>query len=92
MFVLAVFISNRYCAVYSRHFNDFPLMGSIGEWTQRKMKTKAEYLAKAKRCEERARKVRNLENRDWQLTLSRVYRNLAKAESEAVARRLSVAA
>jgi hypothetical protein len=55
------------------------------------MKTKAEYLAKAKRCEDRARKVRNLENRDWQLTLSRVYRNLAQAESQAVARRLSLA-
>jgi hypothetical protein len=56
------------------------------------MKTKAEYLAKAKRCEERARKIRNLENRDWQLTLSQVYRNLAKAESEASPRRLLVAA
>jgi hypothetical protein len=47
------------------------------------MKTKSrEYLAKAKRCEERARKMRHLEDRDWQLTLARAYRMLAEAESE----------
>ena len=57
------------------------------------MKTKArEYLAKAKQREERARKVRDPENRNWQLTLARTYRMLAEAESEVAARRLSVAA
>jgi len=45
------------------------------------MKTKArEYLAKAKQREERARKVRDPENRNWQLTLARTYRMLAEAE------------
>jgi hypothetical protein len=48
------------------------------------MKTKArEYLAKAKQCEERARKIRHLEDRDWQLVVARAYRMLAEAESEA---------
>jgi hypothetical protein len=50
------------------------------------------YLAKAKRCEERARKVRCPENREWQLILARAYRMLAEAESEVAARRVSVAA
>ena len=47
------------------------------------MKTKArEYLAKAKQREERARKIRHLKDKDWQLTLARTYRMLAEAESE----------
>jgi hypothetical protein len=50
------------------------------------------YLAKAKRCEERAKKVRCQESRDWQLILARAYRVLAEAESELATRRLSVAA
>jgi hypothetical protein len=57
------------------------------------MKTKERaYLARAKRCDERARKVRDVERREWQMTLARAYRMLAEAESEAAARRLSVAA
>ena len=51
------------------------------------MKTKAEYLAKAKRCEERAGKERDVEQREWQVTLARTYRMLAEAEREATARR-----
>jgi hypothetical protein len=51
------------------------------------MKTKAEYLAKAKRCEERARKERDVEQREWQMTLARTYRMLAEAEREATVRR-----
>ena len=50
------------------------------------------YLAKAKQCETRAKKVRNLESREWQTTLARAYRMLAEAESELAARRLSLAA
>jgi hypothetical protein len=57
------------------------------------MRAKArEYLTKAKRCEERAKKVRDQETRDWQLTLARTYRMLAEAESDLASRRLSVAA
>jgi hypothetical protein len=41
-----------------------------------------EYLAKAKRCEELARKMRILKDREWQTTLARAYRMLAEAESE----------
>jgi hypothetical protein len=51
-----------------------------------------EYLAKAKQCEERARKVRCPDSREWQLILARAYRMLAEAESELVRRRLAVAA
>jgi hypothetical protein len=48
------------------------------------MKTKGrEYLAKAKQCEERARKARDSENREWQMTLARAYRMLAEAKSNA---------
>jgi hypothetical protein len=48
------------------------------------MKTKKrEYLAKAKQCEERARKARDSENREWQTTLARAYRMLAEAKSDA---------
>jgi hypothetical protein len=57
------------------------------------MKAKArDYQAKAKQCEERARKARGPENREWQLILARAYRMLAEAESEVARRRLSVAA
>jgi hypothetical protein len=52
------------------------------------MKTKArEYLAKAKQCETRANKVRDLEGREWNTTLARAYRMLAEAESEAAAQK-----
>ena len=48
------------------------------------MKTKArEYLAKAKQCEERARKARDCENREWQTTLAHAYQMLAEAKSDA---------
>ena len=50
------------------------------------------YLAKAKQCEERARKVRGPENREWQMTLARVYRALAETESQVATQRLSAAA
>jgi hypothetical protein len=50
------------------------------------------YLAKAKKCEERARKVRHPENQEWQVILARAYRMLAEAETELATRRLSVAA
>ena len=56
------------------------------------MKTKREYLAKAKQCETRAKKVRNLESREWQTTLARAYRMLAEAESEAAKQSLKLAA
>jgi hypothetical protein len=41
-----------------------------------------EFQTKAKQCEERAKKVRDLENKDWQIILARAYRMLAAAESE----------
>jgi hypothetical protein len=57
------------------------------------MKTKGrEYLAKAKRCEERARTTRNPENREWQMVLAHAYRMLAEAASEDLARRQPQAA
>jgi hypothetical protein len=57
------------------------------------MKTKArEYLAKAKQCEERARKMRDLRDREWQLILARAYRMLAEAAGEDPARRQPQAA
>jgi len=57
------------------------------------MKTKGrEYLAKAKRCEERARTTRGAENREWQMILARTYRMLAQAASEDLARPQHVAA
>ena len=46
------------------------------------MKTKAQYLAKAKQCEKRASKGRRLEDKNWQLILARAYRMLAEAESK----------
>jgi hypothetical protein len=57
------------------------------------MKTKGrEYLAKAKRCEERARTTRDPENREWQMIFARSYRMLAEAESELAIQRVSAAA
>ena len=57
------------------------------------MKTKErEYLAKAKQHEQRAKEVRDPENREWHMTLARAYRMLADAESELASHRLSVAA
>jgi hypothetical protein len=50
------------------------------------------YLAKAKQCEERARKVRDIENRKWQITLARAYRMLAEAESGVAKQRPKMAA
>jgi hypothetical protein len=41
-----------------------------------------EYLAKAQQCEQRARKIRNQEDHEWQLCLARAYRMLAEAEVE----------
>jgi hypothetical protein len=43
-------------------------------------------LAKAKQCEARAKKVRDLERREWNTILARACRMLAEAESEVVAR------
>ena len=57
------------------------------------MKTKGRvYLAKAKQCEERARKVRDAESREWQMILARAYRMLAEAESELAKQPLNLAA
>ena len=57
------------------------------------MKTKRrEYLAKAKQCEERARKVRDAESREWQMTLARAYRMLAEPEGEPAKQPLNLAA
>ena len=50
------------------------------------------YLAKAKQCEQRARKARCPDNREWQLILAGAYRMLAEAESEPASRRPSVPA
>jgi hypothetical protein len=51
------------------------------------MATKArEFLAKAKQCEARATKVRDVERREWQMTLARTYRMLAEAEGQSTAR------
>jgi hypothetical protein len=49
-----------------------------------------EYQAKAKQCDERAKKTRNPENREWRMTLARAYRMLAEAEGEVATRRLLV--
>ena len=50
------------------------------------------YLVKAKQFEARAKKDRDLESREWHITLARAYRMLAEAEIEATARPLAVAA
>jgi len=39
-----------------------------------------DYRAGAVRCEQRAKKMRNQADRDWQLCLARAYRILAEAE------------
>lgn len=51
-----------------------------------------EYLAKAKQHEKRAMQVRDAENREWHISLARIYRMLAETESEAVRPRLKAAA
>jgi hypothetical protein len=56
-------------------------------WISKAMATKAqEFLARAKQCEKRATKVRDVERREWQMTLARAYRMLAQDESETAAR------
>jgi hypothetical protein len=51
------------------------------------MKTRAwEYLAKALQYEQRAKKMRNQEEREWHLCLARAYRMLAEMESEVATR------
>jgi hypothetical protein len=51
-----------------------------------------EYLAKAGRCEERVRKTRNPNDREWQMILAGAYRALAEMESEAAEQRRATAA
>jgi hypothetical protein len=41
-----------------------------------------EYLAKAQQYEQRTKKIRNQEDREWHLCLARAYRILAEAEVE----------
>ena len=41
-----------------------------------------EYQAKAERCEQRAKIMRNQEDREWQRCLARAYLLLAEAEVE----------
>jgi hypothetical protein len=43
-----------------------------------------EYLANAVRCEQKAKKMRNTEDREWQFILARVYQMLAEAEAERI--------
>jgi hypothetical protein len=51
------------------------------------MKTKAwEYLAKAQQYQQRAKKMRNQEEREWHLCTARAYRMLAEMESGGGAR------
>ena len=40
-----------------------------------------EYQAKAEQCEQRAKTMRNQEDREWHLCLARAYRMLAEAEA-----------
>jgi hypothetical protein len=49
-------------------------------------------LAKAKQYEQRAKKVLDLKDREWHLTLARAYRVLAEAEKEVATRRVPLAA
>jgi hypothetical protein len=49
------------------------------------------YQTKAKRCEERAKTLRAVDKREWQLTLARAYRMLAIAEGDAASRRTDLA-
>jgi hypothetical protein len=61
----------------------FAPMGSMGQWIGKHMPSKArEYLAKAAQHEERARKTRSPEDREWQMVLARAYRILAEVEAE----------
>ena len=41
-----------------------------------------DYRAGAVRCEQRAKKIRNQADREWQMTLACAYRMLAEAEAE----------
>ena len=41
-----------------------------------------EYRAGAVRCEQRAKKTRTQDAREWEMTLARAYRMLAEAEAE----------
>jgi hypothetical protein len=41
-----------------------------------------DYRAGAVRCELRAKKMRNQDDREWQMSLARAYRILAEAEAE----------
>jgi hypothetical protein len=50
------------------------------------------YLARAAQCEERAKKGRSPQDREWQMVLARAYRVLAETDSEAAAQRLKKAA
>jgi hypothetical protein len=50
------------------------------------------YLARAAKREERARKTRSPEDREWQLVLARAYRVLAEMESEVAGQRQAAAA
>jgi len=57
------------------------------------MKAKAmEYRFRAARCDERAKRERDPEKREWQLILARAYRMLAEAESETEKQPLKLAA
>jgi hypothetical protein len=75
------------------HCTDRPPRLSLVAFTGGCVMSKARgHLANAKQYEERARKVRCPDCREWQMILARAYRMLAEAESEVTARRLSVAA
>ena len=57
------------------------------------MKTKGrEYLARAKRCEDRAKKLRDPRDREWQVVLARAYRIVAEAHSDIAKQPLKLAA
>jgi hypothetical protein len=56
------------------------------------MTSAREYQAKAAQCEERARKTRRPEDRDWQMVLASAYRVLAENEKEVAAQRKAAAA
>jgi hypothetical protein len=56
-------------------------MNTSGKATTMKSKID-EYRAGAIRSEQRAKKIRNQDDREWQLCLARAYRILAEAEAE----------
>ena len=59
-------------------------------WMIQTMTTKERsFQAKAKCCDELAKKARTTDKREWQTTLARAYRMLALAEGDAAARRLA---